>query len=88
MKKYTNPVKAAIKIEQKIFNEIVRERNTALQRFPLLFTLLTAFGLVATFYGFEHLLDQIEWLANNGWAMLAVGIGTLVGTGALYKKLG
>jgi uncharacterized integral membrane protein len=49
--------------------------------------LLGAFGLVATFYGFEGLIDSVDILADNPWAILATGIGTLAFTGTLYKKL-
>lgn len=83
-----SPVKKVVTIEEKALKELLRERNRAVRKFPFLFTLLSAFGLVATFYGFEHLIDQTPWLVNNPLVMLAVGIGTLVLTGALYKKLG
>ena len=66
----------------------LRERKQAVfTRFPLLFTLLGAFGLVATFYGFEGVMDQIG-LSENPWVLLALGIGVLIFIGSLYKKLG
>lgn len=74
--------------EQKVVKELERSRNSAYQKFPLLFTLLAAFGVVATFYGFEHMIDQIPLLANNPLLLLGVGIGSLILTGTLYKKLG
>ena len=77
-----------LSINQKALHEITKQRDTALRRFPLLFTLLGTFGIVATFYGFERLIDKVSWLANNPVILLAVGIGTLVATGQLYKKLG
>lgn len=82
------PVKKAIELEEHVVRKLTEERNTAVAKFPLLFTLLTAFGIVATFYGFEHLIDQSTLLSENPLILLAVGIGTLVLTGALYKKLG
>lgn len=82
------PVKKVIELEEHVVKRLAEGRNNAVQRFPLLFTLLTAFGVVATFYGFEHLIDQISWLSENPLILLSVGIGTLVLTGALYKKLG
>lgn len=66
----------------------IRERRAAaFNRWPLLFTLLGAFGLVATFYGFEKVIDQTG-LSESPWILLAVGISVLVFTGTLYKKLG
>ena len=76
-------VDAPIHMGEKILNP----KKNAFERFPLLFTLLGAFGIVAIFYGFEHLIDRIDILANNPFILLATGIAALVITGTLYKKL-
>jgi hypothetical protein len=66
----------------------IRERREAVfTRFPLLFTILGAFGLVATFYGFEGVMDRTG-LSENPWILLAIGLSVLIFTGSLYKKLG
>ena len=57
-------------------------------RFPLPFTLLGAFGLVATFYGFEGIIDRIDIFADNPYILLITGVAILAVTGQLYKKLG
>lgn len=75
-------------VEQKVVNGLARSRNSAYARFPLLFTMLGTFGVVATFYGFEHLIDRLPFVADNPIILLAVGILTLALTGTLYKKLG
>lgn len=62
-------------------------RDSAFSRFPLVFVLLSSFGLVATFYGFEKVIDQIPFLAENPFTILVTGVGVLLITGALYKKL-
>jgi len=64
-----------------------RRRKAAFSRFPLLFTLLGSFGLVATFYGFERLIDQVPLFVENPVILLATGVGVLVVTGTIYKKL-
>jgi len=74
--------------EEQVLQKFEQRRQGAIQRFPLLFTLLAAFGLVATFYGFEGIIDRIDVLANNPVILLLVGILTLGLTGTLYKKLG
>ncbi|MDX1765522.1 MAG: hypothetical protein R3313_01065 [Candidatus Saccharimonadales bacterium] len=73
--------------EKRIFNRLRQDRQAVFHRFPLLFTLLGAFGLVATFYGFERLIDQIDLFHDNPVILLATGLGVLVFTGTLYKKL-
>jgi len=62
-------------------------RENAFTKFPLIFVLLSSFGLVATFYGFEKVIDQIPLFTNNPFMILVTGIGVLLFTGALYKKL-
>jgi uncharacterized membrane protein YphA (DoxX/SURF4 family) len=63
-------------------------RKHAFARFPLLFTLLGTFGVVATMYGFNGILENIPLLVNNPYISLIVGLVILVFTGTLYKKLG
>jgi len=65
---------------------ITEKRRAVFARFPLLFTLLGTFGVVATFYGFEGVMDQFG-LSENPWILLVLGISVLTFTGTLYKKL-
>lgn len=88
MNKPETPIKKVVEIEEHVVHRLAESRNNALARFPLLFTLLTTFGIVATFYGFEHLIDSIDLLSTNPALLLAVGLGSLILSGALYKKLG
>jgi hypothetical protein len=62
-------------------------RDSTFTRFPIIFSLLTTFGLVATLYGFEKVIDNISFLSNHPEILLIVGLATLAGTGTLYKKL-
>lgn len=64
-----------------------RERQDAFRRFPLLFTLLTAFGVVITYNGIHDLIQKIGWLNRNPIITLIVGLLILLFTGTLYKKL-
>ena len=62
-------------------------RDSAFARFPVVFVLLSSFGVVATLYGFEKVIDQIEFLNKNPLTLLLAGIFVLIVTGSLYKKL-
>ena len=73
--------------EQKLAEDLSRRRQSVFERFPLLFTMLGTFGLVATFYGFEGIIDSVDLLNNNPAILLLIGVGTLVVTGTLYDKL-
>jgi hypothetical protein len=62
-------------------------RDSAFARFPVIFVFMSTFGLVATLYGFEKVIDEIQFFSNNPKMVLVSGIVTLALTGSLYKKL-
>ena len=74
-------------VEQKAVEKAKEKRESLATRFPLIFASLITFGLVSTYYGFEKLIDRVEFFTNNPWILLATGISTLVATGAVYRKL-
>ncbi len=68
--------------------ETVRKlRDTYANKYPWLFAIAGAFGIVSTFYGFEKIIDKIELFANNPWILLATGLLILMITGSFYNKL-
>ena len=81
------PVKQIEKTVGQVVKEAELLRDSATLKFPWLFVGLSTFGLVATLYGFEKVIDQVPFFANNPWAVLLAGLATLVITGTLYKKL-
>jgi hypothetical protein len=70
-----------------VLHRLSETREGVFSRFPLLFTLLGTFGVVATFYGFEGIINRIDVLANHPVILLMVGLLVLIVTGTLYKKL-
>lgn len=84
MQENRNPI---IQAEERIVRTAVAQRKSIAHRFPLVFGLLTTFGFVCTLYGFEKLIDRVDFLINNPWILLLVGVSTLVATGVAYKKL-
>ena len=79
--------KHIIENEKKFVDKLSRGKQAVFDKFPIVFTMLGSFGLVATFYGFERLIDKIELFTENPWILLGTGVGTLLFTGTLYKKL-
>lgn len=77
----------AVAVVQTIEKEVEQYRRTVFERFPFLMIGLSTLGLVATFYGFERIIDTIPFLADRPYAILAFGITLLAITGTLYKKL-
>lgn len=83
-----NTVDKAIRAkEQALAHTVSKRRDSVFDRFPLIFTMLSTFGVVATFYGFEGIIDQIDVLANHPLILLGTGVAVLTATGSLYKKL-
>lgn len=68
-------------------NRIEPVRRSVIRRFPTLFLLIVTFGASATFFAIDQIFTRTEIIRDNPWLVLAVGIGTLVLTGRLYKKL-
>ncbi len=80
---------AGVKTVERELQATVRPlRRSVLERFPILFTLLTTFGVAAVFFGFERILSEVTYLYERPWLILLLGIGILVSTGSLYKVLG
>jgi hypothetical protein len=87
----TKLVEAEIKKLEKMGGSLtgraVKLRDSALSRFPVIFVLLSSFGLVATFYGFEKIIDGIPFFVEYPQMVLVTGLLALAITGTLYKKL-
>ena len=62
-------------------------RDSTFTRFPIILVFFSTFGLVATLYGFEKVIDQIPFFEEHPFMVLVAGVLTLAGTGALYNKL-
>lgn len=75
-------------IERTVETATTPARKSLIKRFPILFTLLVTFGVATTFLGFERIVSSIAYIDQRPWLMLFVGVGVLVATGTLYKKLG
>jgi len=95
VKTIIDPVVKTIDTAQKTVEEVYKEadsivepvRKSVLHRFPTLFLLLVTFGVVTVGSGFEKLVSQYQYLNERPWLILLIGLGTLVLTGTLYKKL-
>jgi hypothetical protein len=66
---------------------VAKIRDNYVRKFPWLFTIVGAFGIVATFYGFEKLIDKVPIFTDNPWILLITGLITLAVTGSFYNKL-
>ena len=72
--------------QSRVVTKINKTKESAFARFPLAFTMLGTFGLVATLYGFEGIIDSTP-LGDEPVTILCIGLLILFITGTLYKKL-
>jgi hypothetical protein len=79
--------KTKTNVTSKIISTLRKEKRSNFKRYPLFFTLLTAFGVVITYNGIHGLIEKVEWLNRNPIIPLIVGILILLSTGTIYKKL-
>jgi uncharacterized membrane protein YesL len=71
----------------KVTDTFSKQKKNAFNRYPLLFALLAAFGLVITNDGIQALITKVGWLNRNPIITLIIGLIILLFTGTLYKKL-
>lgn len=82
-----DPLQKLESLTQKLNDEVGARTQNVLGRYPILFSLLTIFGVVAVLYGFEEAIGQIPFLAERPLLVFLLGILILIGTGTLYKGL-
>ncbi len=73
--------------DERVVDRLTKSKETAFNRYPLMFALLAAFGLVITNNGIQGVIAKVVWLHDNPYATLITGILILLFTGTLYKKL-
>ena len=74
-------------LTKSLHSEIEKRGNPVFERYPLLFSMLGALGIVSVFYGFEGVLDSISFFQNRPFLILVFGFLVLLFTGSLYKRL-
>lgn len=73
--------------ERRIEEHVVPFRENILKRYPVVFLLTVTFGVTATSYGIERIIEKSSFVSSNPWLIFMLGIATLMVTGTVYKKL-
>ena len=73
--------------EVHFIKKLDEQRIKAETKFPLVTAILVTFGLVSVLYGFEKMIDKVDFFVENPHILLLIGLTTLALTGAFYKKL-
>jgi hypothetical protein len=74
-------------IPESVHKVFKRHRRTAFERHPFLFSTLGLFGLVATWQGFDDIVERIDFFDAYPSVLLGAGLLILLFTGRLYRHL-
>ena len=83
-----DPLKQAEDVMRQMHEKVERSGKSVFSRYPILFSILPAFGAGFVFYSFERLAESIPLLYDNPLLILLIGLVILFITGSLYKRLG
>ena len=74
-------------VPESVHEVFKRHRRTAFERHPFLFSTLGLFGLVATWQGFDDIVERIDYFDAYPSVLLGIGLLILLFTGRLYRHL-
>lgn len=83
-----NPILEIEKVAQEADKKLIYYRQTAVHRYPVLFSFLAVFSTASILYGFELILGRIDFFKDYPFVLILIGTGVLFITGMLYKTLG
>ncbi|MFC1645315.1 hypothetical protein ACFL08_04790 [Patescibacteria group bacterium] len=72
---------------ESIIDKKIREKNTALEKHPLIFGIIVTFGLIAVVAGVEGIINQVPFLHENPYILTLLGVTILISTGAAYRLI-
>lgn len=84
---HINPLDQIEGLTKRTNDYMATQTRGTLGRYPVLFSLLTAFGVVAILHGFHSFIEHLPFLAERPLLVFFLGVIILIFTGTLYKKL-
>ena len=74
-------------IPESVHQAFRQHRKSAFQKHPFVFSTLGLMGLVATWQGFDDLLEQFAVFDAYPGSLLIIGLVLLLATGRLYREI-
>lgn len=74
-------------VPESVHEVFKRHRRTAFERHPFMFSTLGLFGLVATWQGFDDIIEEVQFFNAYPSVLLGIGLVILLFTGRLYRHL-
>jgi len=82
-----DPVKHMEDVAKSANEFMGNQTKGVLERYPVIFSLLIVFGIVAVMHGFESIIENVSFFHEHPGRILIIGLVVLIFTGSLYKKL-
>lgn len=82
-----DPVKHVEDIAKETHDFMYHRTRGVFERYPVLFSFLIIFGVVALMHGFEAVIEYIPFFHDHPGRVFTIGLAILIFTGSLYKKL-
>ncbi|MEX2369020.1 MAG: hypothetical protein WD552_01340 [Candidatus Paceibacterota bacterium] len=74
-------------LPESVHEAFARHRRSAFQKHPFFFSTLGLLGLVATWQGFDDVMERIGYFDAHPGSLLIIGLIILLLTGRLYRQL-
>ena len=87
MTEINDPLKQMEELTREVHELVAKQSRSSFRRYPITYALVATFGVAAIIHGFEIFIDDISFLRNHPSLVLLIGVGLLVLSGTLYKRL-
>lgn len=74
-------------LPESVHEAFARHRNSAFHKHPFFFSTIGLLGLVATWQGFEDIVERISYFDAHPGSLLIIGLIILLLTGRLYRQM-
>lgn len=74
-------------IPESVHEVFRRHRRSAFEKHPFFFSTLGLLGVVATWQGFDDIIERVEFFDANPGSLLIIGLIILLLTGRLYRQM-
>lgn len=82
-----DPLKKIEDVAKMTHDMMGRKTRGVFERYPITFSFLILFGVIAVLHGFDALVYKIVFLRDHPLVLFVIGVLILIFTGTLYKKL-
>jgi len=80
-----DPIKDIEKILKQTNDFSEKRAETTFKKYPIFFSLFVTLGFVSVLHGIELIFNKIQFIQNNPYLLVIIGLIILISTGSIYK---